>query len=181
MLSLELREQNKVYFKYYHRANVIDIVLDIKKSIIEYTYEYESNPEVIDSIVKDIFVDFDLRDQKTLFTSGSFNIDIRNFNDFNFYCFIFIVINLIDKNAANIIYTRETYNPRSLKKRSKYYFRDFENLSSIDYILSFTIDNIISNLYSIKYRAKKQRKKLHNRSCLSYKEIYDFLRRKLYN
>ena len=158
LLFLESREPKKVYFKYYHRANVIDIVLDIKRGNIEYSYESESQPEDIDTIIQNIFTDFDLKEQKTLFTSGSFNIDIRNFNDFNFYCFIFIVINLIEKNAANIIYMRETYNPRSLKKRSKYYFRDFENLNNLDYVLSFTIDNIMSNLYNIKYRAKNKEK-----------------------
>lgn len=155
-LELEETSPNNIYFKYKHGSDIMDIRLCLKTSKIEYSYYAEKDYAEIDNIIRTIFSDFSLTDEKTLFTSGSFNIDIKNYRDYNFYYFIVILINLINKEASNIVYMRETFNPRSLKKRSKYYFRDFENINHIDYIMSFTVDNVFSNLYNIKYRAKNK-------------------------
>ena len=83
LLDIESRSPDTVYFKYYHRGNVVDIILDIKNNNIKYSYQSESNSEVIDNIIKNVFNSFSLTNEKTLFTSGSFSIDIKNFRDLN--------------------------------------------------------------------------------------------------
>lgn len=150
--------ENVIYMKYLIDGTVIDIKLNIEKSLLYYTYSVSNKDDEIREIVINIMKDFNLKNEKTTFISGSFNIDIKNYNEFSFYFFIMIMINLVNSDAANIIFTKESSNPRFVKRRSKYYFRDLERLNSLDYTLSFTVDNIISNLYSIKYRAKNKDK-----------------------
>jgi len=159
-LDIEDRNTNMLYFKYKHQADIIDIKLNIVSNRLQYSYYPGKDDSEMDIIIKTLFNEFDLTDQKTLFTSGSFTIDIKNFKEYNFYYFIFIAIKLLkdENDLENIIYMRETFNPRSLKKRTKYYFRDFENINHIEYIMSFTIDNMLSNQYIIKYRAKNKEK-----------------------
>lgn len=158
LLDIEEREKDNIYFKYKHQTDVIDIKLKINSKKLEYSYYAGKDSSEIDTILQNIFRNFNLTNQKTLFISGSFSMDIKNYKEFSFYYFIFMLINLINKEANNIIYMRETFNTRGLKKRPKYYFRDFENINHIDYVMSFTIDNVISNLYNIKYRAKNKEK-----------------------
>lgn len=157
-LEIEEREPNNIYFKYKHQNDIIDIKYNINSNKLEYSYYAGKDGGEIDAILNNVFVNFKLSNQKTLFVSGSFSIEIKNYKEYNFYYFIFMLINLLNSNASNIVYTRETFNPRALKKRTKFYFRDFENINHIDYIMSFTIDNIVSNLYNIKYRAKNREK-----------------------
>lgn len=152
-------EPNTMLFKYKHQTDVIDIKMNIDVKKIEYSYYAGKNSSEVDNVIQTIFKDFELTEQKTLFVSGSFSIDIKNYKEYNFYYFTFMLVNLINRDASNIVYMRETFNPRALKKRAKYYFRDFENINHIDYIMSFTIDNVLSNLYNIKYRAKNKEKK----------------------
>lgn len=147
---------NHIYFRYTERREIIDIVFSIENMNVKYSYYSGKYPEQVKQIVNSIFSDFKISEEKTLFTTGSFNLDIKNFSDFSFYYFIMIMINLLNKDGANLIFMKETSNPRSLKKRSKYYFRDLMNLNHIDYVMSFTVDNIMSNLYSVKYRAKNK-------------------------
>ena len=158
LLENEDRSPNTIYFKYKHQHDVINMKLLINSNKIEYSYYAGKDSSEVDGVVQTIFSDFKLTDPKTLFVSGSFSIDIKNYKEYNFYYFTFMLINLINRDASNIIYMRETFNPRALKKRAKYYFRDLENLNHIDYVMSFTVDNVLSNLYNIKYRAKNKEK-----------------------
>lgn len=158
LLETEETSKNTLYFKYKHQHDVINIKFDILTHKIEYSYYAGKNSSEIDGIIQTIFSNFRLSDPKTMFISGSFSIDIKNYKEYNFYYFIFMLVNLINKDASNLIYMKETFNPRALKKRAKYYFRDLENINRIDYIMSFTVDNVLSNLYNIKYRAKNKEK-----------------------
>lgn len=158
-LDIEERDKNSIYLKYMYKRDVIDIVLKLSSKKLEYSYSSQNDQKVINQIILEIFDNFVLTNEKTLFISGSFSIDIKNYKEISFYYFIFMLINLINRDASNIIYVRETSNPRALKKRTKYYFRDFDKLNTIDYCMSFKIDNVLSNLYIIKYRAKNRESK----------------------
>ena len=158
LLEIEEPDTNYMYFKYKHQTDVINVKLSIKTNKIEYSYYAGKDEAEIDTIIRSIFSNFSLTNPKTLFISGTFSMDIKNYKEYNFYYFVFMLINLINKEASNIVYMRETFNPRALKKRAKYYFRDFDNMNHIDYVMSFTIDNVLSNLYNIKYRAKNREK-----------------------
>lgn len=153
-----IKTENTIYLKYLLNGNVVDIKLNVEKSMLYYTYSISNKDDEIRNIVKDVMKDFELSNEKTTFISGSFNIDIKNYNEYSFYFFIMIMINLLNSDTANIIFTKETSNARFMKKRLKYYFRDLERMNTLDYAMSFNVENVISNLYTIKYRAKNKDK-----------------------
>lgn len=150
------RQPNTITYKYKENNEIITVVLYIERKRAEFTYFVLQDASLIDGIVRSILGDFVLSNERTLYTSGSFNLEIKNYYETNFYCFILLITNIINKDASNIIYLRETSNPRSLKKRVKYYFRDFEVFTHPDYALSFTIDNVFGTLYSVNYKAKNR-------------------------
>jgi len=150
------RQPNTITYKYKENNEVITVTLYIERKRVEFSYFVMQDPQAVDSIVKRILTDFTLTNERTLNTSGSFNLEIKNYYETNFYCFLLLITNIINKDASNIIYLRETSNPRSMKKRVKYYFRDFEVFTHPDYALSFTVDNIFGTLYSINYKAKNR-------------------------
>jgi len=126
------------------KIKMIDI--DLIESKMSFSYPRNTLNQIKD-IIEKLFPNIVYVNEKKISLRGNFEIDFNNFSEIRMR-----YLTLFDKMVSNFIYINENASPRSLRKNTKYYFKNYEDKTG--HSVSFNLLPIHNSRYLVDFRTK---------------------------